>query len=506
MSLVDETLMDAGTVQAGLLRMAEAAERQHLVAGTSVRPPDWAATIPPAELIEGVCLALQSLSLNGSRRAVASSRGGARLIDAVQRVLCAYRARLEKANNSPRPSEPASKNVSNDLKQTVEASIAVSEAIVTSVHMLHDVETMHGESKTAADAIGRLVSSLRNNAGSGQQVADATARTEQAVRQSIGALEEMARSMERIVTAVDRTASQTEAMKAASSQIGKILQTIEALAKQTNLLALNATIEAARAGEAGRGFAVVAGEVKALAGQTTSAAGDIRASIEEVQSGTAGIVTAMEAANQAVALGRDNIARLNTEMSEVFKLTEIVSQRIGEIVSTLEGDKNVASQAGAASERSVELARTNSDEVRSTITSLEQAAKLVLERVNQYAGAASSRDLVQIAKSDHVAFKKRLTDALTGRASWKASEVPDEHSCRLGKWYDNVTEPEILGQQAYRKLREPHAALHTAARGALLASEQGDQKGALEGLERFVGAAKQVVSLLDEIAHGLSKG
>jgi methyl-accepting chemotaxis protein len=505
MSLVDETLMDASTVQAGLLRMAEAAERQGLAAGTSMQPPDWAATISPAELIEGVCLALQSASANCAR-AFAGSRRSARLIDAAQALLAAFRARLDMAIDSPRPSEPTPKNVSNDLKQTVEASIAVSEAIVTSVHMLHDVESMHGESRTAADAIGRLVSSLYSNAAGGQQVADATAKTEQAVRQSIGALEEMARSMERIVAAVDRTASQTEAMKAASSQIGKILQTIEALAKQTNLLALNATIEAARAGEAGRGFAVVAGEVKALAGLTTAAAGDIRASVDEVQSGTTGIVTAMEAANQAVALGRDNIARLNDEMSEVVKLTEAVAHRIGEIVSTLESDKNVATQAGESSERSVELAKTNSDEVKSTIQSLEQAAKLVLDRVNLYAGAASSRDLVQIAKSDHVAFKKRLTDALTGRVAWKASEVPDEHSCRLGKWYDNVTEPEILAQQAYRKLREPHAVLHAAARGALLAREQGDHKGALEGLARFVGAAKEVVSLLDEIANGLSKG
>ena len=270
-------------------------------------------------------------------------------------------------------------------------------------------------------------------------------------------------------------------------------------------MALNATIEPARAGEAGRGFAVVAGEVKALAGLTTVAAGDIRDRVNEVQSGMTGIVAAMDEANQAVSLGQTNIERLNLEMSEVGREAAAVSRRIEEIVSALMTDSNVAIQAGDASARSAELAKINSDEVESTIKSLDQAAKLVYDRVNLYAHAATSRDLVVIAKSDHVAFKKRLTDALMGRVQWNASDVPDEHSCRLGKWYDSVVEPRILDQPAYGKLREPHAALHAAARGALSANERGDRQGALEGLERFVGAAKQVVSLLDEIALGLAE-
>lgn len=76
-------------------------------------------------------------------------------------------------------------------------------------------------------------------------------------------------------SAVDQMRQEIEHLVAQIGRVSGVADQIDAIARQTNLLALNATIEAARAGEAGRGFAVVAGEVKALAGQTSEATGEI---------------------------------------------------------------------------------------------------------------------------------------------------------------------------------------------------------------------------------------
>lgn len=65
-------------------------------------------------------------------------------------------------------------------------------------------------------------------------------------------------------------------------EVKSMADSIAGIAEQTNLLALNAAIEAARSGEHGKGFAVVADEVRKLAEQSSNAATNIQAMVEEV--------------------------------------------------------------------------------------------------------------------------------------------------------------------------------------------------------------------------------
>jgi methyl-accepting chemotaxis protein len=126
--------------------------------------------------------------------------------------------------------------------------------------------------------------------------------------------------------ASEQASDAVETSKALSDHveaIESILGLIRNIAGQTNLLALNATIEAARAGDSGRGFAVVAQEVKSLASQTARATddiankiagiqaatrstldanGQIRATIDDVQSSADRIREAMDAQSQTVTM------------------------------------------------------------------------------------------------------------------------------------------------------------------------------------------------------------
>jgi len=93
-----------------------------------------------------------------------------------------------------------------------------------------------------------------------------------------------ASDLTKVLDAVTGIEAVVETLRNEVEDVAKVAQQIQAIAKQTNLLALNATIEAARAGAAGKGFAVVAGEVKQLAGQTSTATSQIGETLNNLTS------------------------------------------------------------------------------------------------------------------------------------------------------------------------------------------------------------------------------
>ncbi len=186
-------------------------------------------------------------------------------------------------------------------------------------------------------SLEELSSMTKRNAESAAQAKDAAAQTR-------GSADAGAQQMEAMVNAM-------EAIKLASTDISKILKTIDEIAFQTNILALNAAVEAARAGEAGAGFAVVADEVRALAQRCASAAKETAGKIEDsVSKSQQGADISSEVAKNFTTI-QDQIRELDKLVVDIASASNEQSEGIGQVTTAIsQMDQVTQANAGSAEE------------------------------------------------------------------------------------------------------------------------------------------------------------
>ncbi len=144
-------------------------------------------------------------------------------------------------------------------------------------------EQQHRETERVAVAVGQVVSSIHEVAGSTRQSAVSMSQAAQETDSGLARAGQAKALVETLAAEVSESAVVLERLCEQSRAIDQTVEMIEMVAEQTNLLALNAAIEAARAGDAGRGFAVVAGEVRNLARRTQGSTREVKTVIEALQ-------------------------------------------------------------------------------------------------------------------------------------------------------------------------------------------------------------------------------
>ncbi len=137
-----------------------------------------------------------------------------------------------------------------------------------------------------------------------------------------------------------------------SSEIGKIIKTIEDIAFQTNILALNAAVEAARAGSAGKGFAVVADEVRNLAVKSSEASKITGNLIDETVSSISVVHSSAEVTMQSMDTINAMTSKIAADVKGISSTVEEERVLLAEIVENLEKIAAVVQQNSATSQQS----------------------------------------------------------------------------------------------------------------------------------------------------------
>ncbi|MDZ7902789.1 MAG: CZB domain-containing protein [Rheinheimera sp.] len=93
-------------------------------------------------------------------------------------------------------------------------------------------------------------------------------------------------------------------------------------------------------------------------------------------------------------------------------------------------------------------------------------------------------------------WKKRLVNMICGKQGLQEKELADHHSCRLGKWYDQVTDASLLQRPEFKQLLRPHQLVHHHGKLAVAAYNKGDIKAALLEIAEVEAASVDVLNLL----------
>jgi methyl-accepting chemotaxis protein len=107
--------------------------------------------------------------------------------------------------------------------------------------------------------------------------------------------------------------------------------------------------------------------------------------------------------------------------------------------------------------------------------------------------------LIDTTKNDHRAFVARIADAMAGRNRLTAAELSDHHTCRLGRWYDSVTDEVLLSLPAFPDLLEPHRRVHDKGRAVLAALEEGRTVDARAAMGELEALSREILDRLDRL-------
>jgi methyl-accepting chemotaxis protein len=205
-------------------------------------------------------------------------------------------------------------------------------------------------SQSMAEGSSEQAASLEETASAMEQMSAMTKQNSASALEARGLSDHANHSVGKADASMTVLVRQMNEISAMSTEVGKIIKTIDEIAFQTNLLALNAAVEAARAGEAGAGFAVVADEVRNLAQRAAGAAKNtaelIEGSIRKIQEGT-GLVERTSSDFREVV----NVVRKVMELvAEVAAASQEQSRGISEVTTAVDQMEKATQQNAAGAE------------------------------------------------------------------------------------------------------------------------------------------------------------
>ena len=413
-------------------------------------------------------------------------------------------------------------------KEVLEVSSSVSAFDVEMGYISKELMDFAAEMQQVSESNLSIIEETNATMNEVTDTIDATANTLDTVKtkseefaqknnESINLLQEVGQLKENVIDDTHTMNKKIDQLVELATAVGKIVESVEAIANQTNLLALNAAIEAARAGEQGRGFSVVADEVRNLADDTKKNLEGMRAFVEKIHI----------AANE----GKESMGRAIYSTNQMSEKIDLVSEtidanvamlqglvvNINQINEAMHGVKNSATEINKAMEVSskdaqrlsemtqdIHLDAVKSVEYAKNIAAIDKRLTVVVtdlyEGINLGKNAVKNEEIIEVIGK---AFQAHLKWLSTIKEMVDKMEIQplqtDSTKCAFGHFYYamNVKHPRVV--DLWKEVGELHHTFHLKGDDIIKSIKDNNQNEAMTAYEKAKKISSDMIEKLKKV-------
>lgn len=260
-----------------------------------------------------------------------------------------------------------------ELSASAEESLAASETVTSITERnLHVSDNQIATVAASNQTMEQLAESISQITQDNERLQATSHYVKNKVEEGVGSMECFLSQMQTIQQTMEQSASFITEMASHSSEIKKVTSFITSIAEQTNLLALNAAIEAARAGEHGKGFAVVAEEVRQLAEQSKTSAGEISRIVNRITVDMNQAVSRVKEGNNHLGEGQEIAGQTQKLLKRIEQATEEMEDRTDAISLAIKQTHHLSGQVMQASITVGDWSKQVAEEAQSASAATEE--------------------------------------------------------------------------------------------------------------------------------------
>lgn len=372
----------------------------------------------------------------------------------------------------------------------------------TTQNLIEGMDEQISESHSVTAATEQMSASIQDVSNHAVKVAEGTEEAVQSAQNSRKVIDQALNDIKQVGHVYDVVINDVNNLGQEIENTHEVINVIKEIADQTNLLALNASIEAARAGEYGQGFAVVATEVRKLSEHTKDQIEQITVNMGKLQNVSRQVTERIQETGESVEKSVSGSQQAGEELEKIISTMQAINEETSQIAAMSEEQSSTVMEI---SERNTNMFEV-SEHVQQLATETAEIIYDLSMKMNDYRLTFldanliySQKDIIQLAKTDHLLWKWNIYNLLLGLSSISPDQLTSHEICRLGKWYYSDQSISVKDKEAFLKLEEPHKAVHDYAKIAFEQYQLENIDAAKEALDRLEKASNEVIEYLTQL-------